>query len=353
MDELVKAGRQKKLVLLFFVIIIALTTLIMGGYFYKKQTALAGDRESLTGTGSIEATSVMASFKVPGRIAELFVDEGSQVKKGALLAALETRELQAELTQAEGAHEAAQANSRQAQEAIPLTSQQVETTIAQCQAKVEQAQVKVKSAKQTYDRIVELHKAQAISDSQFDDATNNYEGALKQLEEAQAGLAQAEAARLKVGVSQAQYDAALGQANQAQGAVEKASAYLENSKLQAPMAGFITQKYLELGEMLSAGTPIFEITDLENTYVKVYISEKKIGRVKLGQKAEIRVASFPAKVFTGKVVFINNAGDFAVQRAINEQYQHDIRSFEVKIAVPNPDFALKVGMTANIKILEE
>lgn len=353
MDELVKVGRQKKLILLFFVVIIALTTLIMGGYFYKKQTALASGRESLTGTGSIEATSVLASFKVPGRIAELYVDEGSQVKKGALLAALETKELEAELTQAQGAHEAAQANSRQAQEAIPLTSQQVETTIAQCQAKVEQAEVKVKSAKQTYDRIVELHKAQAVSDSQFDDATNNYEGALKQLEEAKAGLAQAEAARLKVGVSQAQYEAAVGQANQAQGAVEKATAYLENSKLKAPMAGFITQKYLELGEMLSAGTPVFEITDLENTYVKVYISEKKIGRVKLGQRAEIRVASFPDKVFTGKVSFINNAGDFAVQRAINEQYQHDIRSFEVKIAVPNPDFALKVGMTANVKILEE
>lgn len=353
MDELVKVDRKKKVVLLFFVGILALTTLIMGGYFYKQQTALADQRESLTGTGTIEATSVLASFKVPGRIAEVFVDEGSQVKKGAVLAALETKELQAELAQAKGAHEAAQANSRQAQEAIPLTSEQVETAIAQAQAKVDQAQVKVKSAQQTYDRMVELHKAQAISDSQFDDATNNFDAAQKQLEEAQAVLAQAEAARLKVGVSEAQYEAALGQANQAQGAVAKATAYLENSKLQAPLGGFITQKYLELGEMLGAGTPVFEITDLENTYVKVFISEKKIGRVRLGQQAEIRVAAFPDKVFKGKVVFINNAGDFAVQRAVNEQYQHDLRTFEVKLAVPNPDFALKVGMTADVKILEE
>ena len=353
MEELVQVNRKKKLVFGFFLGIMALTALILSGYFYQKQTALANDRQELTGTGTIEATSVMASFKVPGRIAELFVEEGSLVKKGATLAALETQELQAELAQAKGAHEAARANSRQAQEAIPLTSQQVETTIAQCQAKVEQAQVKVKSAKQTYDRMVELHKAQAISDSQFEDATNNYEAAQKLLEEAQAGLAQAEAARLKVGVSEAQYEAALGQANQASGAVAKATAYLENSKLKAPMGGFITQKYLELGEMLNAGTPVFEITDLENTYVKVFINETKIGRVKLGQQAEIRVASFPDQVFTGKVVFISNAGEFAVQRAVNEQYQHDIRSFEVKLAVPNPDFALKVGMTANVKILEE
>ncbi|AQS60297.1 HlyD family secretion protein [Desulforamulus ferrireducens] len=353
MEELVKAEQKKKKIALFFLGLIAVTVLILGGYFYKKQANLAEERNSLTATGTVEATSVLASFKVPGRLAELLVDEGSLVKKGDLLAALETRELEAELAQALGAHEAAIANSRQAQEAIPLTSQQVETTIAQCQAKVEQAQVKLKSAQQTYDRMVELHKAGAISDSQFEDATNNYEAAKKVLEEAQAGLAQAEAARLKVGVSQAQYEAALGQATQAQGAVEKATAYLENSKLKAPIGGFITQKYLEPGEMLSAGTPVLEITDLANTYVKVFISEQKIGRVQLGQQAEIRVAAFPDKVFKGEVVFINNAGEFAVKRAINEQYQHDLRSFEVKIAVPNPDYALKVGMTANVKILEE
>ena len=85
----------------------------------------------------------------------------------------------------------------------------------------------------------------------------------------------------------------------------------------------------------------------------MFISEKKIGRVRLGQKVEIRVPAFPDKVFEGKVVFINNAGEFAVKKAVNEQYQHDIRSFEVKIDVPNQDLLLKVGMTANVKILEE
>ncbi|GAB6179409.1 efflux RND transporter periplasmic adaptor subunit [Desulfotomaculum defluvii] len=353
MDEFVAVQQQKKRLLFLLTIIIALTILIAGGYFYRQQVNLAQEQESLTATGTLEATSVMASFKVPGRIDTLFVEEGSQVKKGDVLAALETSELEAKLSQAQGAQAAAQAASRQAEEAIPLTSQQVETTISQCQAKVEQAKVKLRSAKQTYDRLVELHKASAITDSQFDDATNNYDAAKQTLAEAEAALAQAEAARLKVEVSQAQYDAALGQANQAQGAVQEAKTYLANSKLKSPLSGFITQKYLEQGEMLNAGTPVFEITDLANSYVSVFISEKKIGRVRLGQEVEVKVAAFPAKTFQGKVVFINNAADFAVQRAVNEQYQHDIRSFEVKIAVPNPDFLLKVGMTATVKILEE
>lgn len=353
MDAFAQIEKKKKNILFLFVGIITLSVLIFGGYFYRNQAALSKEKDSLTATGTIEATSVISSFKVPGRIDSLLVDEGSQVKKGDLLATLETTELEAKLSQAKGAHEAAEATARQAEDAVPLTSQQVEATIQQCQAKVEQAQVGVQDAKQMYDRVAELHKSGAISSKDFDSATNNYELAQNKLKEAQAALAQAEAARLNVQVSQAKHDAALGQVNQAQGAVQEAKAYLDNSKLKSPMNGFITQKYLEQGEMLNAGTPVFEIMDLEHTYVKVFISEKKIGRVSLGQKAEIRVDSFPDKTFTGKVIWINNAGDFAVKKAINEQYQHDIRSFEVKIDVPNQDLALKVGMTASVKILED
>lgn len=63
--------------------------------------------------------------------------------------------------------------------------------------------------------------------------------------------------------------------------------------------------------------------------------------------------SFPGRFFKGKVVWINDAGEFAVRKAVNEQYDHDIRSFEVKIDVPNPDLVLKTGMTARVRILEE
>ena len=89
-----------------------------------------------------------------------------------------------------------------------------------------------------------------------------------------------------------------------------------------------------------------------HTYVKVFIDETKIGRVKLNQPAEITVDAYPDKVFKGKVVWINDAGQFAVHKAINEQYSHDIRSFEVKIDVPNQDMQLKTGMTAVVKIVD-
>lgn len=352
MDALAKTELKKKLVLLLFIGLAALAGLLFATH-YRHQSGVAAERDSLTATGTIEAKKVMASFKIPGKIDTLFVDEGSRVEKDQALAVLESSEITARLGQAAGAYEAAKARARQAGSAVPLTSQQVEASIEQARAKVAQAEVGVKDAELLYHRIAALHESGAVSTKNFDDAKNGCELAQNRLREAQGALDQALSARLKVQVDQSQYEAAVGQSEQAGGAVQEAQAYLDNTRLKAPMAGYITQKTLEQGEMVNAGTPVFEITDLLHTYVKVYISEKKIGRVRLGQAAEISVDSFPDKVFRGEVVWINDAGEFAVRKAVNEQYQHDIRTFEVKIDVANPDLTLKTGMTARAKLLEE
>lgn len=351
-DAFVKMELKKKIILTLFLSVLALSILIFYS-FHKNQTAASKERDGLTATGTIEAKNVMASFKIAGKIDAIYVDEGSKVEKGQELATLESHEVTARLVQARGAYEAAVAQARQAGESVPLTSQQIETAIEQARAKAAQAEVGLKDAKQLYDRIAALHESGAVSEKSFDDAKNNYELAQNKLKEAQSALDQAVSARLKVQVARAQYDAATGQSNQAGGAVQEARAYLDNTRLAAPMSGYITRKNLEQGEMVNAGTPVFEITDLLHTYVKVFISEKKIGRVHLDQNAEITVDSFPGRTFKGRVVWINNAGEFAVRKAVNEQYEHDIRSFEVKIDVPNPDLALKTGMTARVKIVEE
>ncbi|NLK53134.1 MAG: HlyD family efflux transporter periplasmic adaptor subunit [Syntrophomonadaceae bacterium] len=332
--------------------IVTLSIVIFGFYFNRQQEALTVERESLSVIGTIEARTAMAAFKVPGRLETLWVDEGAAVETGQVLAVLESRELEAKLNQARGAWVAAQAQVQQAENSIPLTSQQVEAAIAQAQAKVEQAEVGVRDAQLNLERAVALFKNGTIPQKSLDDAENNYVLAQKKLQEARSGLEQAESARLKVNVAQSQREMAQGQYRQAEGAMQEAEAYVENTKLHCPMSGYITQKFLEAGEMLNAGTPVFEITDLKNTYVKVYISEKKIGRVHLNQVAEVRIDAFPQTVFKGQVVRIKDAGDFAVRKAISEQYAHDLRSFEVKVAVPNPDLVLKTGMTARVQILE-
>ncbi|WXJ83050.1 hypothetical protein MHLNE_24260 [Moorella humiferrea] len=393
-DVLTRIKLQKTAVTFLLAGIVAAAVFIFYNYFYKQQVAIAEERDSLTATGTIEARTAVAAFKIPGRIETILVDEGARVEQGQELARLDSSELNAKLAQAEGAYAAAQGQVNQASHNVTLQSQQIEAKIKQAEAGVAAAEVGVKdaqaqvnaaevgvkdakdqlnNAQDLYERLRLLHDQGAIDDRKLEEARigyeraqnaynaaqisyerarNAYEAAQKKLQEARALLDQAISARTGVAVAQAQQEAAAGQAKQAGGALEEAKAYLADAVLKAPMAGFITQKYLEQGEMVNAGTPVFEITDLLHTYVKVYISEKKIGRVRLGQEAEITVDAFPGKTFKGKVVWINDAGEFAVKKAINDQYDHDIRSFEVKIDVPNPDLILKTGMTARVKILE-
>ncbi len=352
MNTLTKINTKKVSVFILFIGLIIASLLIFNHYFYAHGVALAAEQQSLTTTGTIEATTVMASFKVPGRLEKVLVDEGRKVELGQEIASLEGQEISSDVIAAQGAYEAAVGQAQQAAKAVPLASQQVESTIAQVQAKAAQAEIGVKDAKLASERALKLFEAGAIPQKTLEDATNAYDLAQNKLKEAQAGLDQALSARLNVQIAQSQYQAAQGVVKQASGAVQKAEAYLNNTHLVSPMSGYITQKYLQPGEMLNAGTPVFEITDLAQPYVNIYISEDKIGRVQLNQEAEITVSAFPDRVFKGRVVLINGAGEFAVKKAINEQYEHDIRSFQVKIEVPNPDLALKTGMTAGVKIIE-
>ncbi|MDD3269250.1 MAG: efflux RND transporter periplasmic adaptor subunit [Syntrophomonadaceae bacterium] len=339
MLEFSEINKKKNAVIIFLILAVIAAAGIFLAYFNHRQNELADKRESLTATGTIEAKTLMLSFKVPGKIQALLVDEGSLVEKGQEVAILESQELEAKYVQAEGANQAAMGLAGQAEKAVSINDQ----TIA---AKIEQAEAALNNARQKYDRAKSLHDSGAISDSSFDEATNN-------LKASQGLLDEALAAQGKVEVARQEYAAALGKSRQAQGALEEAQAYLDNTHLKAPITGYVTQKYLEEGEMLNAGTPVMELTDLPHSYVKVFIDENKIGRVKLHQTAEVRVDAYPEQVFTGQVVWINDAGQFAVQKAINEQYSHDIRSFEVKIDLPNENLKLKTGMTAAVRILEE
>ena len=349
-EQLSKWVSKKTAIMALFMVLIIAAISILGGYFYRQQQVSASNSSALTATGTIEARTVMASFKVPGKIAAIMVEEGSLVEKGQELAVLDSRELEAKAAQAQGAYEAAQGLAGQAADGIPLTAQSVDAAIKQAQALVAQAEAGLTNAKQKYDRAKALYEGGAVAASVYDEATNNLAAAQSQYDAAQGKLNEAQAALTKVKISAAQYDAALGQSKQAQGAVQEAQAYLENAHLLAPLSGYVTARMLEEGEMLNAGTPVLEITDLKHTYVKVFVDESKIGRVHLNQSAAIKVPAYPDKVFNGTIVWISDAGQFAVHKAINEQYEHDIRSFEIKIDVPNDSLELKTGMTAIVTI---
>lgn len=324
----------------------------MSGCLEAGSSSLQDMQNSLRAVGSVEAKTVSAAFKVPGKLQDILVDVGEKVVNGQEIANVESGEIAAKVSQAHGAYSAALGQQNQANEAIGLASNTVAATIQQAQAGLDQAKVALVSAEETYQRVKPLWEAGFASQSDFDDATHNYEAKQAQVTQLEGKLAEAQAARSQVSVYRAQYEAAAGQSQMAAGAVQEAEVYLTNTHLYSPLNGYITSKIMEAGEMVNAGTPVLEITDLEHTYVTVYIDEAKIGRVSLGQKASVTVPAYPDRVFEGKVTRIGQAGLFAVQKAINEQYSHDLQSFEVRIDIANADLALKVGMTATVNLEE-
>jgi HlyD family secretion protein len=342
---------KKVCVAVLLVVIVAAAALTFWN-LNQKQQALAAERDSLIATGTVDAPTVDVSFKVEGQITALLVGEGDRVAQGQEIARLDAAEIDAKLVQAQGAASAAAAQVQEANSAIPMTGDQIDSAISQAQAMVAKAEAGLLDAKQKYDRAQGAYDANVGSASDLDAATNNYNAAQADLQAAQGALAQAQANRGQVDIAQAKYEAAIGQSTQAQGAVQEAQDYLDDTYLLAPMPGLITQKFLEQGSMVNALTPVYEITDLLHTYVKVYIDENKIGRVHTGQLADVTVDAYPGRVFQGKVVLVNDAGDFAVHQALNDQYDHDIRYYEVKVDLPNPDLALKTGMTATVHLLE-
>lgn len=323
---------MKPIAVLAAVVVVAIGLTI--GWFGFRAGSFAGNDPGEY-VGFVEARETTASFKVPGKVLQLNVDEGDRVKKGEVIASLETRELLSKVKQAQGAVKQAQSKLSQANVGKSLQA-------GVSQAQVEQATANLDITKATYDRTQQLFDAGGIAQQKRDEADAAYQAALGKYSEAVAGMQQV---ALRAGDAQT----ASGAITQAQGAYDEATAYLDNCVLKAPCDGVITLRTIEPGEMVAAGTPVYQIADLGHTFVTVNVGENRIGKINLGDTAQAVLDSFPGKTFAGKITWISDAGDFAVKKAVSEVDRHDMRTFKVKIALPNPDFKFKDGMTATVR----
>ncbi len=131
---------------------------------------------------------------------------------------------------------------------------------------------------------------------------------------------------------------------------DQINATIDNAVIVSPVDGVVLEKNLEIGEIVFPGTPVLTVADIKDTWIKIYVNEKQLGRVKLGHKAEISVDSFPKKTFTGKVVSISDKAEFT-PKTIQTKDERVKLMFAVKIAVPNPEQELKPGMPADAIII--
>jgi len=269
---------------------------------------------------------------------ELTVDEGQHVNAGQLIARLDNAELASVVMQNKASLQ--EAMTRLAELKAGSRVQEIERARASVNAQA----ADLDKAKKDYERADILYKNGAISASQFEAAQNAYNTRAAQLKSAQETLS-----LVREGPRKEDIQAAEHRVQQVKAMVNASEERLKDTVLLAPISGVILRKNVELGETLSSGTPAFTIGDLENPWVKVYVKENRLGQVKLGQKADVKVDSFKDKTYDGTVTFISSEAEFTPKNVQTEEERVKL-VFGVKIKVKNENGELKPGMPADVKI---
>lgn len=290
-------------------------------------------------SGNVEVTEINLGFKTSGRIVELLVEEGQKVNKGERLALLDNAELESIAEQNK-----AYLNETMAKlEELKAGSRPQE--LEQAKASVANAEAELIKAKNDLERYNALYKDELIAAQQMDNAKKAYDVALSQHKKAIETLS-----LVKEGPRKEDIKAAASRVEQAKAALKATEEKLKDTVLYAPISGVVLKKNVELGETVSAGLAVYTIGDLANPWIKIYVKEDKLGLVKLGQKAGVKVDTYPKKIYEGIVTYISSEAEFTPKN-VQTQEERVKLVFGIKVSVRDINDELKPGMPADVKIL--
>ena len=296
----------------------------------------AGDPERIELSGTVEAREVDLAFQVSGRIAGLAVDEGDAVKAEQPVATLDASDYELALRTAIAQMEAARA----ALAVLQAGTRAQELRVAE--AKLAQAQADLDYARGEFKRVAELIPRKLAAENQLDLARQRQNVALAGVEQARQNLA-----LLREGPRREEIDRATAELRARQAAVETARRQLDYTQARSPVAGVVAVRLAEVGEIVSSGKPVLRIAELGRPWVRAYLNETDLPRVRLGQPAEVRVDGLPDKVLAGRLAFISPDAEFTPKTVETRALRVDL-VYRVKIEVDNPDGALKLGQPADV-----
>lgn len=300
-----------------------------------------GDGSSLAASGTVEATEADLGFQVPGRIAGIEVHEGDQAAAGQVLATLDLSEMEARRTAAQGQLEAATARLAE------LESGSRPEEIAQAEAAARAARERLEQAERDLDRARRLQEGGAVSREALERAETAREVASADLEQAQERLE-----LVRKGPRSEQVRAQRALVLQARGALDQVEAAIGNGTIVAPFDGRVAQRHREPGEVVGAGTPVLTLRDLSDRWVRIYVREDAVGRVRIGQAARITTDSYPGRSYEGRVFFIGSEAEFT-PRNVQTSEERTRLVYPVKVRITaDEDVDLKPGIPADV-VLEE
>jgi HlyD family secretion protein len=389
---------MKKIWLVLLILIIGIG--IAAAIVLRDRGHHPGDRIPLS--GNIELEQVDIGFKMAGRLIERAVDEGGAVKKGMVVARLDRESLlrQREREQATlaGAHallaqaetgvqwqqqtlladrEMRNADLRSAEARLQeLRSGSRPQEIQEIQAVVQSAQAEYERAKKDWDRAQTLYKKDDISTSQYDQFRTRFEAAestlhqskersalvvegprketieaaAAQVERARAGLKISEANELELQRREQELLARRAEIERAQAQVAVINSQLEDTVAASPIDGVVLVKSADVGEVLAPGSAVVTVGDIDHPWMRGYINERDLGRVKIGSPVRVKTDAFPNKEYKGRVSFIASEAEYTPKQIQTSEERVKL-VYRIKMDIENPQRELKSNMPADAEIL--
>ena len=363
---------------------------------------IGGRPETIAISGNIELTQVDVAFKIPGKLIERAVDEGEPVRKGMVLARLDAEQTKRQREREQAGQMAAESQLRQIVTAAQYQKETLEAEIELRQAELRQAEAGLSEllagfrkqeieqaraaaeeaaseeqrATRDWERAQVLHKNDDISRSQYDQFRARYqaataaarqareglalveegprqeeiESARAQVARAQAALRLSKAARLELERKRQEIETRRAETARARAQVGVLDAQLDDTIAISPIDGVVLTKSAEVGQVLAAGTPVLTVGDLAHPWLRGYINETDLGRVKLGARVRVTTDSYPGKVYWGRLSFIASDAEFTPKQ-IQTSDERVKLVYRVKIDIPNPQQELKLNMPVEAEIL--
>ena len=341
-------------------------------------------------SGTIETREIQIGSKIGGRVTAVDVEEGQRVPAGAPLVTFEANELLAQRAQAEAAVQQAEADSSRLQRGNrPEEIAQTDATLHEREALLQEAKngprhedihaaqadyaaakANALNAASTYDRMQPLAAKDVISRQQFDAYTAQRDSTAQQAESSRQHLAllQAGTRTEDIRAAQARYqqaldadklmhqgyrhqdiDAGKGRLTQAQARVQELDARLKEATLVTPADALVETVSVRPGDLVPANQIVITLLESDQLWVKVYLPETDLSRVKIGQSATVTIDALGDHHFAGHIQEIASAAEF-LPRNVQTRNDREHEVFGVKVRVDNPDGVLKSGMSATVRL---
>jgi len=360
--------KPKKVIIAILLIAATAVTGVYAGWFSHDT--------DLQGSGTVEARNIRVGSKIGGRIDKVLVREGDWVQPGQVLIAFDDKELQASLEQSRANAEKARrgfrpeeiaearANAAQAKAEYELRKNGYrQEDIASAQAELDRAKAEEVRTHLDDDRYEALAKKDLVSRQQRDSAEASWkvsvalrQDAQHKLEELQRGFRPEEIASAEAHYHQTQAALEMVERGNRREDVQLAAAAYEYDQARfrerqvvAPAAALVEVLDVRPGDIIAPNTPVATLLEKDQIYVRIYIPETEFGRLKVGQKAELSVDSFPKKVFDGEVEQINQQAEF-IPRNVQTREERVHQVFGVKIRISDPEGKVLAGMSANVRL---